>query len=345
MPADNLSSSPPLVFQPLSKPHGQTVILLHGRGRTAEDFASAVLDTPIHDIPNLTLNTDSPAPVSTSPLASPRTTLRQSLPHTKFIFPVAPRQRATVYKRSLVRQWFDDWHLVPRERDVVDARYDDGLQIVGLGDTVAYLHGLVVSEAARLPGGARDVVLGGFSQGGAASLVAALLWGGCREGEEEPLGGIVGLSSWLPYRMQMLDVLEMGVGDGWGEEVGCADAVDGAVEDDLFERSGADEQGEDGGSERGSAHDAFEWLREEIELPDKRRGGYSVGRNSTSVILCHGLDDVKVEPERSLEACSVLTGLGMDHLSRRTYTDVGHDLSDKMLSDVLDFLRHIRGRS
>ncbi|KKY37725.1 putative phospholipase carboxylesterase family protein [Diaporthe ampelina] len=147
--------------------------------------------------------------------------LAEALPHARFVFPIAPKQRATVYKRSVIRQWFDDWHL-GFAADEVDSRYDLGLQTTGLGRTVAYLHRLVAEEAA-LVGGTRNIILGGISQGCAASLVASLLWEG-----SEALGGVVGMCGWLPYISQMRG--QMGI----------------AVEDDVIHSTSGKDLEEDG---------------------------------------------------------------------------------------------------
>lgn len=83
--------------------------------------------------------------------------------------------------------------------------------IDGLRETTAYLHTLIREEIALLRaagGGSRDIVLGGLSQGCAASLVAAALW----DGEEWPLGAVVGMCGWLPF---VEGVMAGGV--GWGD--------------------------------------------------------------------------------------------------------------------------------
>jgi predicted esterase len=135
-----------------------------------------------------------------------RPAIAQALPHARFVFPTAPKQRATAYRRSKIRQWFDDWHL-GFAADEVDSRYDLGLQTTGMGRTVAYLHGLIAREA-EVVGGTRNVILGGISQGCAVSLVASLLWEG-----EDGLGGVVGMCGWLPYISQMRGQLLDGEGD------------------------------------------------------------------------------------------------------------------------------------
>lgn len=326
--------SPPLVFDPLSGVHKYTVILLHGRGKTANDFAEGVLGTIIRKAPNLDEDSDL-APTEEEPFTPPQPpkSFQQCLPDSRFVFPSARKQRATVYKRSIVRQWFDDWHLGPEQAtDAVDSRYDEGLQTSGLGETVARIHDLVAREAA-LVGGARNVALGGISQGAAASLTAALLWQG-----EEALGGVVGMCAWLPYRAQIMNVHSTGAcHDDRGGEKLCIDADDGMDDFDPFDRPSNPQREE-------TVRGALEWLREEIELPSTRPGWEDRAKDPPPVMLCHGLEDMKVEPERSQEAAKVMPGLGMGPVLRKTYLGVGHDFSDEMLSDVFGFLRQVCGR-
>lgn len=364
--------SPPLVFDPLSGEHKHTIILLHGRGKTARDFATGVLNSPIREIPS----PDAISELEDDPSAPrrPPKTFRQCLPDARFVFPAARRQRATVYRRSIVRQWFDDWHLLgpAAATDVVGAwSYDEGLQTCGLGATVAHLHGLVAAEAALLAGdgdgdgggdggggGARNVVLGGFSQGAAASLVAGLLW----RGEREALGGVVGLCAWLPYRRQLGSVLSCGDAACRGEEDDDDDDDDEGVEEeeeeedfcvyadvgadafDPFERSSTPGREDCRGSGEGSVDEALEWLRQEIELPSTQLRSKAAAKHSrTPVMLCHGLEDAKVEPACSQEASKVMPRLGMGPVRWKTYPGVGHDFSDEMLSDVVGFLRQVCG--
>lgn len=63
---------------------------------------------------------------------------------------------------------------------------------VGVTRSKGYLHGLIREEvAAGIP--SERIVLGGFSQGGAMSLIAGLT-------SSQKLGGVFGLSCYLPLR-------------------------------------------------------------------------------------------------------------------------------------------------
>jgi len=170
----------PLIIPPL-KEHKETWIILHGRGSNAQKFGSELLSTQIPG----------------------HGSLPQAFPHAKFIFPTASTRRATIYKRKEIHQWFDNWHLdAPTEREE--------LQIDGLRGTSFFLHDLLKAEIAVV--GAKNVVLGGLSQGCAAALVSMLLW------EAEPLAAMFGMCGWLPFRKRMQDIVESATGTGDGAE-------------------------------------------------------------------------------------------------------------------------------
>lgn len=297
MPVEQ-SFSEPLVFAPTAV-HTHTIILLHGRGSKAAIYVQE--------------------------LAS----LQQAFPHAKLIFPQARKQRATVYKKSITRQWFDDWHLSSdlQSTDVVHMRYDEGLQTSGLGETVLYLHGLIRAEA-LLVGGARKVVVGGFSQGAAASLVAALLWNG-----SERLGGVVAMSGWLPYLRQMTEMLEVGEDGGSGDQ-GMPVEEEDLDNFDPFDRAAC--PGETGRGS-GGVEAALGWLREEIDMPAD--GDHRL--QSTPFLFCHGLNDRKVEPDRSQDASEFLARMGMKSVERKCHTGHAHEVSGLMLDDVVGFLQSV----
>ena len=155
---------------PLST-HLQSIIILHGRGSSAQEFGPPLLSSPV-------------SPSQTQ-------TLRAAFPHAKFIFPTASKRRTVIYNRASINQWFDYWSLAePTEREE--------LQIEGLRESSAYIHSLLREEIVIV--GAGNVVLGGLSQGCAASLVALLMWQG------EPLCAAFGMCGWLPFRKQMEEI-------------------------------------------------------------------------------------------------------------------------------------------
>lgn len=384
----------PLVFEPASGVHKHTIILLHGRGGSADTFGPALLNTSILTIPpapeypvrggqavedgndqpatipnptpdNLVVKTSTyvtlppgadpdPAPSTGTPRSpalvhvSPNTnashhhhttpkqsrvptTLAQALPHAKFVFPNAPRQRATVYKRSIIRQWFDDWHLRPElSGDHVGHRYDEGLQTSGLGDTVRYLQGLVANEADLVVGGVRNVVLGGISQGCAASLVTALLWEG-----DDRLGAVVGMCGWLPYLAQMKQAIEVQGDDAGGT----------GEEGDLFEPFERPASlPASSPAVAGSLGVAGSWLRAELELeqPAMQRSEMpSADCGKIPIGLYHGRDDRKVDCDQGQTAADFLPSLGMEVRNWESYDGVGHEYSGEMLADILEFLKSV----
>lgn len=339
----------PVVYEPPSGIHKHTVILLHGRGGSADAFGPALLNTAFPLAYTVTRTqgafprgrgTDHPAGdgIPAEPAdhhSRPTTTLAGALPHARFVFPSAPRQRATIYRRSVIRQWFDDWHL-GFAVDQVDGRYDMGLQTTGLGRAVAYLHGLVAEEAA-LVGGARNVILGGISQGCAASLVASLLWEG-REG----LGGVVGMCGWLPYISQMRGQMEVAAeDDGIHCTLGRDPGEDGF---DPFDRSvspGCDVEPPRENDAGGSVGAALEWLGDEIDLPRREVVTSDVSRSSIPIILCHGRDDQKVDIGKGSESAEFLIAIGMRPPRLKEYAGVGHDFSAEMLSDIAEFTQDV----
>ena len=125
----------------------QTFIILHGRGSTAQIFAPPLLET---------------AAISGEKLQT-------AFPHAKLIFLTAPRNRATIYKRSYTHQWFDHWHMAePNKRQ--------DLMREGLHKSCEYVHSILQQEIELV--GQESVVLLGLSQGCATSLIALLTWNG-----------------------------------------------------------------------------------------------------------------------------------------------------------------------
>lgn len=340
MPAVEHSFPSSVVFAPRSGVHKHTIILLHGRGGSAETFSQRLLHTPLQR----SRGSQPPTPTTTT---TTTTTLPEAFPDAKFIFPCARRQRATVYKRSVVRQWFDDWHVGPAppssSSDVVDARYDDGLQTTGLGEAAGYLRGLLAEEAKLVRSG-RDLVIGGFSQGAATSLVTAMLWDG-----REPLGGVVAMAGWLPYTKQLTDMSSRHPSDrsGDGDSGNDQDEAEADLfaDPDPFERpvSRGRTKRHLGDCQPAEAdHAALDWLVEEIEFPGVRLPCLcSLDGNRTPAILCHGALDKQVEHQRGEQACLILPKLGLYPVSWNLYQGIVHDYTEAMLSDVMRFLQQI----
>ncbi|KAL2017109.1 hypothetical protein VTK56DRAFT_2581 [Thermocarpiscus australiensis] len=316
---------PPLTIPPLSQPHKQTLILLHGRGSNAHTFGPDLLSTPFLTDPSSSSHHHCPREDDDPSSPSP-STLRTAVPHAKFVFPCAPRQRATIYKRSIINQWFDSWHL---DGDDADHSAEEWRAVDGLRDTVAYLHGLIREEVGRV--GAGNVVLGGISQGCAAGLMAMVLW------EGEALGGYLGMCGWLPFEKDIREVV------GHGEEMEMEEGTTRSEEDfDPFDRGDGDD-GSEGDVPRDLSANAVRELRERLEL--EQNGGSPTTRPpsfDTPVFLGHGDEDEKVPVARGREATKCLNAAGFDVLWKE-YRGLGHWFSADMLADMGSLLRDRAG--
>ncbi|RHZ58129.1 uncharacterized protein CDV56_103020 [Aspergillus thermomutatus] len=184
---------PPLVIPPLrNDQHTHTIILLHGRGSNSERFGHVFIES---------------------------TGIAKRLPTTKFIFPTARKRRSTVLKRIPINQWFDNYSLE-------DPNTRTELQLDGLQESSEFLRRLIDEEAELLSNdpavgdGYRRVVIGGLSQGCAASVFCLL--GGfpsVREGgESKLLGGFIGMSGWLPFEGEIAGLLKIDAGDREGSQ-------------------------------------------------------------------------------------------------------------------------------
>ena len=130
-----------------------SILWLHGLGADGNDFA------PI--VPQL---------------------LRPGWPGLRFVFPHAPVRAVTINGGVRMRAWYD---ILAFGNDFT--RYEDE---TGVRESIALVEGLIAREGERgvLPS---QVILAGFSQGGAIALAAGLR-------RATPLAGIVALSTYLP---------------------------------------------------------------------------------------------------------------------------------------------------
>lgn len=313
----------PLIFEPLQLPHRQTFILLHGRGSWAEKFGPELLQTPIQSSScdgGKTLVDDSK---DTSEAQKPAMTLQAAFPHARFVFPTAARRRATIYKRSYTHQWFDNWKLDP------PATEREELQIEGLHETTKYLHQLLRAEIAIVPGGARNVVFGGLSQGCAASLVASLLW------EGEDLGAVVGMCGRLPFAERLMAEIR-------GDESNRHDH--GALDFDPFAVDACGDDESTTGATGTPAQRAVTWLREQLDLPALQLPSDLLPVHRTPIFLGHGGQDEKVSIVLGRRASECLSELGAS-VCWKEYDDLGHWYSSEMLNDLLRFLQDVFGSS
>lgn len=110
---------------------------------------------------------------------------RDGWPGVRFVFPHAPVRAVTINNGVRMRAWYD----------ILDLGFTDGsgtrkVDDAGVAESVAQVEALVANEVARgiAPG---NVLLAGFSQGGAVALATMLR-------RAQPLAGVIALSTYLP---------------------------------------------------------------------------------------------------------------------------------------------------
>ncbi|MFK7856479.1 MAG: alpha/beta hydrolase [Granulosicoccus sp.] len=138
-----------------------TVIWLHGLGASGHDFE------PI--VPELQL---------------------LQRPGVRFLFPHAPVRPITVNGGAAMRAWYDITSLD------FGSRSQD---IQGIQESATHISALIDNEISKGIA-ASNIILAGFSQGGAIALYAGLTG-------EHALGGILALSTYLPVQEQVLSTL------------------------------------------------------------------------------------------------------------------------------------------
>ncbi|KAF2427792.1 alpha/beta-hydrolase [Tothia fuscella] len=287
----------PTIIPPTTA-HTHTIIILHGRGSNGAFFAE---------------------PFLSSQTSSGRT-LRQHFPGVKWIFPTAKKRRAAAFNRATINQWFDLW-------DLHDQENRKELQYEGIRETTAFLHHLITEEARLV--GLNNVVLGGLSQGCAMMLHAALSYQHdphSSGGKGVSFGGFFGMSGWLPFADDILNV-----------SIAAGQEEDG--DDDFFDFEDGDT---DNNSDSTSAAQlrAANLIRDIADLP-------VLGSDLTTttlpfvtipILLGHATDDEKVPIQLGEQARDVLMEIGLD-VTWRSY-DFGHwyKVPDQ-IDDIVDFLR------
>lgn len=197
----------------------------------------------------------------------------------------------------------------------------------GLRESSRYVHGLITEAVKEV--GAKNVALGGLSQGCAAMLISLLTWDG------EPLAAAFGMCGWLPLRHHL------------------ADFTDPRTQIDGGENPFAQE--EDADEELDLPAQAAAWLREELDLP-MRSTSPVIAPNSASsptpssspkvllpfqhipLFLAHGTADEKVKIELGHQARDCLTSLQIE-VTWREYESLGHWYSGHMLGALVESLK------
>ncbi|KAI5363957.1 Putative phospholipase/carboxylesterase/thioesterase, alpha/Beta hydrolase [Septoria linicola] len=136
---DDASSTQCEIYEPISR-HTHTVIFLHGRDSTAEDFAMELFEST----------------------GSQEQTLGEALPSVKWVFPTAPMIESARFGMSM-SQWFDMCATEDPHEGEAEQNPTQAIDIV-------YTH--LSREAAII--GWSNVVLAGISQGAAVGIHALL---------------------------------------------------------------------------------------------------------------------------------------------------------------------------
>ncbi|EFR04115.1 hypothetical protein MGYG_07122 [Nannizzia gypsea CBS 118893] len=153
--------------------HTHTAVLLHGRASNGAEFAEEFLDSH----------------------TSEKKTLPAHFPGCRWVFPTSRERWSVVFEENLTA-WFDIYSLVN-----ISEKQD--LQVEGLKESTAYLLDVIRSEVALLGGRSDRLVLAGMSQGMATALWTLLCSPGLIKGR---MGGMVGMSGWLPFADEILDL-------------------------------------------------------------------------------------------------------------------------------------------
>lgn len=110
---------------------------------------------------------------------------RLNIPHTRFIFPHAPHRPISMNNGYEMRAWYDLYGLTAQEKQ------DEA----GMRAMQTTINTLINQEKSKgIP--ASNIVLAGFSQGGAMALFTALRF-------PEKLAGILALSTYVPLKQNL----------------------------------------------------------------------------------------------------------------------------------------------
>ncbi|KAF3224321.1 hypothetical protein TWF191_006103 [Orbilia oligospora] len=238
-------------------------------------------------------------------------------PSTKWIFPTAKKRRAVLFKRMPINQWFDIY-------DINNQTYREHLQVDGLQETTAYLHGLIEQEIKNgIP--VERIVVGGLSQGCAASLYAMLCY-------NKRLGGYVGMCGWLPFAKYMEDCLEASQNKDDTED----DDIFGGSDDEESTTFEKEEELDDTQATvaKNPITEAIGFLKDNISFPRSPKKE-KIDVLETPMFLGHGVLDEKVLFRLGEQARDVLKGLGC-RITWKAYDDLGHWYK---IPDEIDHIR------
>jgi len=161
----------PAIFEPIAK-HTHTIILLHGRGSTGQEFAEDLF---------------------AAELSTKHVTLRQRFPNYRWVFPSSREIWSTAFQENMPA-WFE-------AHSLTDISALPELQVPGIEESVKYLRTILDKEISRLQNNSQHVIIGGISQGAATGLWVIL-------SETRPLGGFFGASCWLPFYKDVIRYID-----------------------------------------------------------------------------------------------------------------------------------------
>mmetsp|Transcript_27940 Transcript_27940/g.39434 ORF Transcript_27940/g.39434 Transcript_27940/m.39434 type:complete len:222 (-) Transcript_27940:158-823(-) len=115
---------------------------------------------------------------------------QKALPHCKFVLPHAPKAPVTLNFGMMCPSWHDIKSL-----DSIDSE-----DFAGLDKSIQYVQSLIAEEVKGGTPAAR-VVLGGFSQGAALSIMTGFA-------TDSPLAGVFAMSGYMPYKGDAKDFVK-----------------------------------------------------------------------------------------------------------------------------------------
>lgn len=269
--------------------HTHSIILLHGLGSNGVKFGEEFLRTARR---------------------SDSRSVKELLPGARFIFPTAKRRRSSAFPGAKLTQWFDIARLG-------DPSYRRHTQVPGLEESMRGILHLVDQERSKVSAG--NVLLGGLSQGGAMSMMCLLAMG-------FPIGGYMGMSTWMPYSQDIRDLL--------------SDAHDDGDENNPFESDGGN--GDDT-SEKKPIENVMGFISDLLDLNDAGSRVVTNTSITTPVFLGHGSRDEKVVLSRGEGARDVLQDIGFA-IHWNVYEDLGHwyKIPDE-IDDLTGFIQNTMG--
>jgi predicted esterase len=232
------------------------------------------------------------------------TPLELLLPNTRFVFPTGKLRPTTVFEGKNSNAWFD-------VSSFTDRTMNETKQVDGIKESILYLEGLSQAEIEIL-GDAGRVVVGGFSQG--CAMVCMLMLSGVLD--EAGIGGWVGMSGWLPFRIHL---------DRVARE--CATGPDDSVKE-VYAAKRAAVKGYLGGLLRIAGEGGAKQTRAiEDTGPEKEQ----------RLWMGHGKDDTKVLYEWGVQMKDLMKNLGVN-VVMKTYEELGHSNNEQEMKDLVGFL-------